>query len=132
MLQEVCVHPGASVLKRGRQQLEATGTKERRRRASTVIAAKICRARTVRQLFSGLTQFSGRHYCHRHLTAEETETVKADNLSKGTQLVNSRARTSPRRIPSPGASETHTLISGCTSPPPPGGIPSSESVGNFQ
>lgn len=41
MLQEVCVHPGASVLKWNRQQLEATGTKERRRRATTIIAAKI-------------------------------------------------------------------------------------------
>lgn len=40
MLQEVCVHPGASVLKWNRQQLEATGTKERRR-ATTIIAAKI-------------------------------------------------------------------------------------------
>lgn len=41
MLQEVCVHPGASVLKGGRQQLEATGTKERKRRTRTIIAAKI-------------------------------------------------------------------------------------------
>ena len=38
MLQEACVHPGASVLKGGGQQLEATGTKERR--TTTITSCK--------------------------------------------------------------------------------------------
>ena len=40
MLQEACVHPGASVLKGGGQQLEATGTKERRRRTTNITSCE--------------------------------------------------------------------------------------------